>query len=298
MKQMRLNYRHLYYFWAVAHDGHLTRTAARLNLSQSALSVQIKLLEERLGHALFVRQGRQLHLTEAGRVALDHADSIFATGQEMLATLEGVESTRQILRVGALSTLSRNFQINFLRPILGLQDVEVSLKSGSLAELMDGLETLRLDVALMNREPSSDTLAPYVIHHVDEQAIGLVGTLSRLDPDQPLVSLLREQPMILPTTASAVRVAFDSLVNRQDIQPRVIAEVDDMAMMRLLAVEDIGLALVPRIVVQDELASGRLVEAIERPPITETFFAVTMERRFPNLLFKRLLTSDGLRRID
>jgi len=126
----------------------------------------------------------------------------------------------------------------------------------------------------------------------------LVGTLSRLDPDQPLVSLLREQPMILPTTASAVRVAFDSLVNRQDIQPRVIAEVDDMAMMRLLAVEDIGLALVPRIVVQDELASGRLVEAIERPPITETFFAVTMERRFPNLLLKRLLTSDGLRRID
>lgn len=298
MKQMRLNYRHLYYFWAVAHDGHLTRTAARLNLSQSALSVQIKLLEERLGHALFVRQGRQLHLTEAGRVALDHADSIFATGQEMLATLEGVESTRQILRVGALSTLSRNFQINFLRPILGLQDVEVSLKSGSLAELMDGLETLRLDVALMNREPSSDTLVPYVIHHVDEQAIGLVGTLSRLDPDQPLVSLLREQPMILPTTASAVRVAFDSLVNRQDIQPRVIAEVDDMAMMRLLAVEDIGLALVPRIVVQDELASGRLVEAIERPPITETFFAVTMERRFPNLLLKRLLTSDGLRRIE
>ncbi|MCY4300800.1 MAG: LysR family transcriptional regulator [Aestuariivita sp.] len=295
---MRLNYRHLYYFWAVAHDGHLTRTAARLNLSQSALSVQIKLLEERLGHALFVRQGRQLHLTEAGRVALDHADSIFATGQEMLATLEGVESTRQILRVGALSTLSRNFQINFLRPILGLQDVEVSLKSGSLAELMDGLETLRLDVALMNREPSSDTLVPYVIHHVDEQAIGLVGTLSRLDPDQPLVSLLREQPMILPTTASAVRVAFDSLVNRQDIQPRVIAEVDDMAMMRLLAVEDIGLALVPRIVVQDELASGRLVEAIERPPITETFFAVTMERRFPNLLLKRLLTSDGLRRIE
>ena len=69
-------------------------------------------------------------------------------------------------------------------------------------------------------------------------------------------------------------------------------------MMRLLAVEDIGLALVPRIVVQDELASGRLVEAIERPPITETFFAVTMERRFPNLLLKRLLTSDGLRRIE
>ena len=92
---MNLNYHHLRYFWAVAHDGNLTRTAQRLNLSQSALSVQIKALEERLGHSLFERRGRQLFLTEAGRVALDHADSIFATGQELLATLEGTERTKK-----------------------------------------------------------------------------------------------------------------------------------------------------------------------------------------------------------
>jgi LysR family transcriptional activator of nhaA len=77
-----LNYNHLRYFWAVAHDGNLTRTAERLNLSQSALSVQIRKLEDRLGQTLFERRGRQLHLTEAGRIALDHAASIFATGEE------------------------------------------------------------------------------------------------------------------------------------------------------------------------------------------------------------------------
>ncbi|RBL05911.1 LysR family transcriptional regulator, partial [Xanthomonas oryzae pv. oryzae] len=82
-----LNYNHLRYFWAVAHDGNLTRTAERLNLTQSALSVQIRKLEERLGHALFERRGRQLHLTEAGQIVLDHADAIFATGEELLGTL-------------------------------------------------------------------------------------------------------------------------------------------------------------------------------------------------------------------
>lgn len=290
---MPLNYHHLRYFWAVAHDGNLTRTAQRLNLSQSALSVQIKQLEDRLGHDLFERRGRQLHLTEAGRITLDHADAIFSTGAELVATLEGAGRARQALRVGALATLSRNFQLGFLRPILARTDVEVILRSGSPTELLEGLGTLNLDLVLMNSEPPSDSLAPYVVHRVAEQAIGLVGTPSRLDPEKPLIELLRDQPVILPTQENSVRTAFDSLTSRMAIRPQIVAEVDDMAMMRLLAREDIGLALVPPIVVQDELASGRLVEAKEHPQISETFFAVTLQRRFPNPLVKDLLTAAG-----
>ena len=288
---MPLNYHHLRYFWAVAHDGNLTRTAQRLNLSQSALSVQIKQLEDRLGHDLFERRGRQLHLTEAGRITLDHADAIFSTGAELVATLEGAGRARQALRVGALATLSRNFQLGFLKPILDRTDVEVILRSGSPTELLEGLGTLNLDLVLMNNEPPSDSLAPYVVHRVAEQAIGLVGTPSRLDPEKPLIELLRDQPVILPTQENSVRTAFDALTSRMGIRPQIVAEVDDMAMMRLLAREDIGLALVPPIVVQDELASGRLVEAKEHPQISETFYAVTLHRRFPNPLVKDLLSA-------
>ena len=91
-----LNYNHLRYFWAVAHEGNLTRTAERLNVSQSALSIQIQKLEAQLGHPLFERRGKQLLLTEAGRIALDHADAIFATGEELLGTLRrtGVRRSR------------------------------------------------------------------------------------------------------------------------------------------------------------------------------------------------------------
>lgn len=290
---MPLNYHHLRYFWAVAHDGNLTRTAQRLNLSQSALSVQIKQLEDRLGHDLFERRGRQLHLTEAGRIALDHADAIFATGQELVATLQGAGRALQAVRIGALATLSRNFQLEFLRPILGRSDVEVILRSGSPAELLEGLSTLNLDIVLMNREPPEDSLTPFVVHRVAEQAIGLVGTPSRMDPATPLPQLLQDQPVILPTPENTVRMAFDALANRLAIRPRIVAEVDDMAMMRLLAREDIGLALVPPIVVQDELASGRLVEAKEHPQIAETFYAVTLDRRFPNSVVQDLLSQAG-----
>ncbi|KPP89598.1 MAG: LysR family transcriptional regulator, transcriptional activator of nhaA [Rhodobacteraceae bacterium HLUCCA08] len=290
---MPLNYHHLRYFWAVAHDGNLTRTADRLNLSQSALSVQIKQLEQRLGHALFERRGRQLHLTEAGRIALDHADAIFATGQELVATLQETGRSRQALRVGAQATLSRNFQIGFLRPILARPDVEVILRSGSPTELLEGLATLNLDLVLMTREPPGDSLTPYEVHPVADQAIGIVGTPDRLDPDTPLAELLRRQPFILPTTDNTVRTAFDALASRMGLRPQIAAEVDDMAMMRLLAREGIGLALVAPVVVQDELRSGRLVEARDHPAISERFHAVTLQRRFPNPLVRDLLEANS-----
>ena len=289
MNDMPLNYHHLRYFWAVAHDGNLTRTAQRLNLSQSALSVQIKELEDRLGHTLFERRGRQLHLTEAGRIALDHADAIFSTGQELVATLTGTVQTRKALRVGALATLSRNFQVGFLRPILSRMDVEVILRSGSPTELLEGLETLNLDLVLMNRPPPDDSLTPYETHQIGEQEVSIVGTPERLDPNRPISELLLDQPFILPTTDSSVRTAFDAMASRLSVRPQIAAEVDDMAMMRLLAREDIGLALVAPIVVKDELNSGRLKEAHEHPRIKETFFAITLRRRFPNPLVQELL---------
>lgn len=284
-----LNYHHLRYFWAVAHDGNLTRTAERLHLSQSALSVQIRKLEERLGHPLFERRGRTLHLTEAGRIALDHADTIFAAGEEMLNTIGQTGRARHALRLGALATLSRNFVIEFIRPMLGRPDVEVILRSGSPSELLRALETLNLDLVLTNQPPTRDAVTAFVSHRLAEQPVSLVGTPERLPPDVPLRDLLASQPIILPTLDSAVRTGFDALTDRLGIRPQIAAEVDDMAMMRLLAREGIGLSVLPPIVVKDELEDGRLVEGDTLPDIAETFFAVTLERKFPNPLVRELL---------
>lgn len=285
-----LNYNHLRYFWAVAHDGNLTRTAERLNLTQSALSVQIRKLEERLGHALFERRGRQLHLTEAGQIVLDHADAIFATGEELLGTLRQTGAARQALRVGSLATLSRNFQMEFLGPVLGRTDIDLILRSGGAAELLRALEALNLDVVLLNRAPPSDALTPLVTHRLAERPVSLVGTPDRMRSAAGLAEQLRNHPIILPTVDSSVRTGFDALADRLGVRPQIVAEVEDMAMMRLLAREDIGLAVLPPIVVKDEIAAGVLVEGEHLPGIVETFYAVTMARRFPNPLVRLLLT--------
>ena len=283
------NYHHLRYFWAVAHDGNLTRTAERLNLSQSAVSVQIKQLEAHLGHALFERRGRQLVLTEAGRVALDHADAIFAAGRELVGTLQEKGRSRQAIRIGALATLSRNFQMEFLRPILGRPDVEMILRSGTSVDLLQSLEALNLDVVLINQPPSRDAATPFISHRLSEQPVSLVGTPERLEGNKGLVDLLTTQPIILPTADTGVRIGFDAWTDRLGLRPQIAAEVDDMAMMRLLAREGVGLAVLPPIVVQDELNLGRLIEAERLPGIGETFYAVTITRRFPNVILKELL---------
>jgi LysR family transcriptional activator of nhaA len=286
----QLNLHHLRLFRAIASDGTLTGAARGLNLSQSALSTQLRTLEASLGQALFERRGRGLILTEAGRIALDHAEAIFRTVDDLTATLRETGRARRALRVGALATLSRNFQMQFLAPLIGRPDVEVVLRSGSQAELLRGLEGLALDVVLTNLAPARDAASPWLVHRIDEQPISLIGTPARLGPvPRPLHELLASQPLIVPTLETSLRTAFDALAARLEVTPILAAEVDDMAMIRLLARADAGLAIIPPIVVRDELQSGALVEAARLDGISETFFAVTQERRFPNALLAEVL---------
>lgn len=286
----QLNLHHLRLFRAVARDGTLTGAARQLNLSQSALSTQLRALEASLGHDLFERRGRGLVLTEAGRIALDHAEAIFRTADDLTATLRESGRARRALRVGALATLSRNFQMQFLRPLIGRADVEVVLRAGSQDELLRGLEGLALDVVLTNLAPARDAASPWLVHPIDEQPVGLIGTPDRVGPaPEPLKALLQTQPLILPTRETALRAAFDALAARLEVSPVVAAEVDDMAMIRLLARADAGLAIIPPIVVQDELAAGTLVEAARLDGIGESFIAVTLHRRFPNPLLAEVL---------
>lgn len=289
---MDLNYHHLRYFREVAHDGQLTRTAERLNLSQSALSSQIKTLEARLGHPLFDRVGRRLELTEVGRIALDHADRIFETGAELLATLSQSGAAMPPLRVGAVSTLSRNFQLQFLRPILGQADVDFSLRSGNEATLLEALRGLQLDVMLSTDPPRSVAGAPggeVIAHRLAEQPVGIHGRPERLD-HHSLKDLLGTESFILPTE-STIRAGFIGLADRLGATPRIVADVDDMAMVRLLAREDAGLAVAPAVVVQDELAAGRLATAPFDLDIAERFYAITTRRSFPHPLLERLIAS-------
>jgi len=285
-----LNYHHLRYFWAIAHERSLSRAATRLHVSQSALSVQLRQLEERLGQPLFERRNRRLELTEAGRITLGYADAIFRAGEELVSTLRGSSgSGRSVVRVGAVATLSRNFQLGWLRPLLGREDVELVLRSGTPRELLAQLGAHTLDVVLTNSTVPRDAATPWRVHKVDEQEVSLVGRPVRSRKPFRFPEDLAHVPVVLPGAESNLRGAFDTLMEQAGIRPLILAEVDDMAMLRLVARESPGVALVPPVVVRDELELGTLVERARVPGLHETFFAVTASRHFPHPLVKSLL---------
>lgn len=292
-----LNYHHLRYFRAIANEGSLTKAALHLNLSQSALSVQLRQLEESLGQPLFLREHKALVLTEAGRIALDYAESIFRAGEEMTDLLQNQSvGHRQILRVGAVATLSRNFQLGLLNPLLARPDVELVLRSGSLRDLLSQLKAHTMDLVLSNLPVRRDAETGWHSHLLDDQPVSLVGKRLRGQKRFRFPDDLRTTPIVLPSLDSNVRTAFDLLLDRLGIRPIIAAEVDDMAMLRLLARETDGVTLVPPVVVHDELESGVLVERHRIPEIHESFYAITPSRRFPNPLVRELI--DGHRSVQ
>ena len=289
-----LNYHHLRYFRTIAHKRSLTGAAARLHISASALSIQLRQLEERLGHPLFERKNRTIELTEAGRVALEYADSIFRTGDELVSSLKGVaKSGRAVLRIGAVATLSRNFQLGWLRPLLKRDDIELVLRSGSLRELLPQLATHALDVVLTNSAVPRDKAMPWRIFKIGEQDASLVGRPLRSRKKFVFPDDLSRIPIVLPGPESSLRESFDALMERAGIRPLIAAEVDDMAMLRLVARESPGVALVPPVVVKEELERRVLVEHARVTGLRETFYAATMSRRFANPLLRELLSGES-----
>jgi LysR family transcriptional regulator, transcriptional activator of nhaA len=283
----QINFHHLRYFWAVAREGNLTRTAARLRVAPSALSSQIQQLEAQLGEALFRREGRGLALTEAGKIALAYADEIFRAGGELLATLEHGRRTEQGLRIGAVGTLSRNFQESFVRPLLDVPDVRLSLETGALDDLLVRLESHALDLILANRPPSREPGRRLRSRRLARQPVSIVGPKRRRGFRFP--QSLHTAPMIVPGPASDVRSEFDALCEQRGVRVRILAEVDDMATMRLIARDANALALVPSIVVRDELRDGALHEHCVVPDLFESFYAITVERAFQHPLLASLL---------
>ncbi len=275
MNLEQLNFHHLFYFWRVAKIGHLTRAAQDLHTSQSAVSAQIRQLEDRLGDALFVREGRRLALTDTGQLVLSYAENIFGLGQEMLGRLQGRSEGVTRLRVGSVATMSRNYQENWIRPLL----------------LLARLVQHQLDVVLANETVPVDPDRPLHCRFLGSQSISLVGpagkwtALSLRVPED-----LDGVDIALPGPRHALRAQFDALCVSAGVTPRLRAEVDDMAMLRLIARDSGWLTVLPEVVVQDELRSGSLIRVGHVPQLQERFYAITTPHRHRTEVLERMLS--------
>ncbi len=278
-----MNFKHLYYFWVAAKAGGIMRAGEQLHTTPQTLSGQIKLLEEWLGRKLFRKSGRQVELTEDGRVALGYADEIFALGAEMEAALRQARGGKRVLefRVGVADSVAKSVAYRLLEPALSVAGpIRLIGSEGKFPDLLAQLALHRLDLVIAD-EPLSRRVSVKAFNHaLGATAMSFFATPAlRAQLVGGFPECLNGAPMLIQGAASSVRQQLEGWMARNQIHPRVIAEFDDGALMTAFGREGRGVFMSPT-VLEDETVTQFGVEVIGRSSeLIEEFFAVSVERR-------------------
>lgn len=277
-----LNYKHLHYFRTVAKAGAINRAAEKLHLTPQTLSGQLSAFEERLGVALFRRSGRRLELTDAGRTALTYADEIFQVGAELEDALKNRLAARvHPFRVGIADVVPKAIAYQLLAPALTLAEpVRLACKEGRLEQLAAELAIHRLDMVLADRQlPSSMDIKGYS-HPLGDCGIAFLAARSIADTlGSPFPDCLGAAPLLIPGEDSALRAPLLRWLERRGIEPVIVGEFDDSALMSAFGQAGAGVFPVPLTTVREVVRQYEVVEVGRTLEIRERFFAISVERR-------------------
>lgn len=277
-----INYHHLLYFWLVAREGGLVAAGKVLRLSHPTLSAQIRALEASMGEKLFVKSGRRLALTETGRVVFRYADEIFTLGREMLDTVKG-RATGQPprLNVGVVDVVPKLVVRRLLQPALHLAEpVRIVCYEEAYEKLLAELALHSLDIVIADAPvPTGSSVRAYN-HPLGETSVSLFGTKALAAKyKHGFPGSLDGAPILLPLENSTLRRALNHFFDKHGIRPRVVAEFEDSALMKVFGADGEGLFPSPT-VVQREVCSQYLVQSLGViEGVRERFYAISSERR-------------------
>jgi LysR family transcriptional regulator, transcriptional activator of nhaA len=277
-----LNYHHLAYFRAVAKEGGLAPAGRALRLSHSTLSAQIRALEDRLGEKLFTRAGRRLVLTDVGRVALRYADEIFGLGDELVDAVRGKTTGKpRRLDVGVIDALPKLLVRDLLQPALALAEPAwLVCREGGFDRLLAALAEHELDLVLADSPVPSGSAVRAYNHLLGESGVGLFAAPA-------LARTLRERfpasldgaPLLLPTERLNLRRSLNAWFDRHGVAPRVVADIEDSALLKAFGADGVGVFPAP-LAVAGEVRQRYRVELLgEADGVTERFYAISAERR-------------------
>lgn len=278
-----LNYHHLLYFWTVAREGSIARACERLHLAQPTISAQIRALEKSLGEPLFERAGRRLVLTEVGRLVYRYADEIFTLGRELRDTIKGrpVGGRPLRLRVGVADALPKQVAYRLLEPALRLDEpLQIICFEGKPDSLLADLALHALDIVLSDTPLGPGAKVRAFSHQLGECGVTVMGTpalIQRLEGDFP--ASLGDAPMLLPTDNTTLRRSLEQWFDGLGLRPRIVAEFEDTALLKVFGQAGLGLFVIPS-VVEAEVRQQYQVEVVGRTEaIRERFYAISIERK-------------------
>jgi LysR family transcriptional activator of nhaA len=277
-----MNLKHLRYFWAVATHGSIARASEVLYLTPQTISGQLRELEQQLNAKLFQKSGRNLVLTDTGRLVFSYADEMFRLGDELQDVLAGrTPGAALTLTVGVAMVVPKLLAYRVLKPVLEMQDrVRLVCQEAPLVDLLAELSVHKLDLVLAD-SPISPALNIRAYNHLlGESGISFFATHNKARKYAArFPRSLNDAPMLMPTASSALRRMLEQWFERQEVRPAIVAEFEDRALMKAFGEADAGIFTSPT-AVEDDVVAKYGVRVIGRTDdIKEHFYAISAERR-------------------
>lgn len=286
-----MNYRHLHYFWVVAHEGGFSRAAERLGMAVQTVSEQVRELERTLGAALLRPAGRGVELTEAGLAVMQQADRLFEIGERIPELAREARDRRVVrLAVGVSDGLPKLLVYKLLSPVLGTADLRIACREGRMDALLADLALHRLDAVLTDRPaPPNPNLRLYS-RELGRSAIAWYASSAwRAAARRSFPASLADVPVLLPSPHLVLRGLLDRWFDRHGIRPRVVGEFDDGALLKTFGAAGLGVFPAAQ-QVEDDLTTRYRVSPVGLcDGVEEAFFAIGTERRISHPLVRRLV---------
>lgn len=277
-----INYKHLHYFWVVAKTGSIARASEQLHVTPQTISGQLSLFEELQGEALFKKAGRNLQLTEAGRLVLGYAEEIFLLGQELEQVLQHHPTERTVqLRVGVSDAVAKAVAYKLLEPALSLpQTLKINCREGKLDDLLSELARHKLDIVITDTPMPPTMKVRGFSHALGECGLSFFATKSlRAQYPQTFPACLHGAPVLLPGEDSALRSRLMHWFETQGIRPKITGEFDDSALMSAFGEAGVGFFAMPSAITDMVMRQYDLELVGSTDAITEQFYAISVQRK-------------------
>lgn len=290
-----INYHHLFYFKTIAEEGSVSKAAVKLRLGQPTLSAQLKQFEETLDVPLFERRHKKLILTEQGKVALDYAKTIFKMGSEMYEVLhDRLKPLKPSLHLGAQDSVPKHIVLQLVKAALKASPCQITLSEGKSDELLRELTSHRMDIMVTNFFPNGTDAKGLYPKSISKKNVAFFGAsqFKHLKKDFP--KSISNQPMVLPTYDSKLRLDLDHWSKLHSVELNVITETQDVAVKKLIAVDGLGLIAAASHTVSELVQKGELIEIGQLQGVHEELFLVTAQRKIENSIAAKLIQTFSL----
>jgi LysR family transcriptional activator of nhaA len=289
-----LNYKHLHYFWIVAKEGGIARASERLFITPQTISGQITLLESYFGAELFSKVGRNIVLTETGRLVLNFADEIFSLGSELEQMMNHMPDTRlKQLKIGVVDVVPKQIAHRILSPALQMSEsIRLVCREADLDTLLAELAVHRLDLVIADRPIPPTVSTRGFSHKLGECTVSFFATeklQAQLVGDFP--ACLNNAPLLLPSSGNQLRADIDQWLDKNRLHPQIVAEFDDSALMKAFGQEGVGIFIAPTVIEQEVFQQYNVKVIGQTNEIKESFYAISVERRIKNPVVSNIIES-------